>query len=983
MAITIQELLASDTISQVVDKINFNFDQLLLNGGGPIGPAGPLGPPGPIGGRGERGSQWYEGTEDPNVTPPTQTPLIADYYLQSNGDVWEYTGLTWTNTGINLIGPIGPAGAGGGWSKFGNKPYPIYATTSQNVLYPTPIVGTGITSNNEGVPTALIGAVGPDDTSSEPTIPFTPAFQLNEEMAGSIDASIVSMLVHQKNSSATAIKFMGGENLPNDNYEQDDIGNLSSIGLGTDDSIVINVPKPVTGTPTNIQDTYGFNLYTLQKGQNFRAGRSISFTTGTLGNSLSGDNDISDFTIQLNTVNESKLPKYEMNILGDRDATISAGNITLPNNTEKEGNIVLDSGRVNLIAKDQITIRSVSLNWALPGLETVTDTPIGLVGITQAGKLTTLSVASGGSFENGILGWDGTQLTSDTGEDNRLVRWDDTTRIQSSGWELDDDDTLYPVNSAGSLGSETEGTVAGIVMGTDKRILFSDSLGFIDRDGNTSITGSQARFIKRGLNSLAQLQLGLKYINPTPIGDTSNVLNTQLYFGDSFYQFLDDNLKPLSRSFPKIEFGGNNDEVNATDANENALNTNPPGVYMKGGLPGINTWESNILKIKGSDGRDNGEINESYGRRRGKGVQISGGDGINGFQGGSVLISPGGTTDTSSTDGQYIWLGYNPHYKINGVPDINSDIRRSASHIAIGPTQASVDSNSWGNPSLNYNKGFVFIQQPPAEKYDGNFENDYVDEYVLRIQNNRTETGFTGGVMIGSKDNKHALNIYPNLSEGSYWSRTERGDTGIFLRNNGDSGDGEGGLSIAVKDQNNLGIRLDPGPGPDNTEQIFFYGKTFLDDNKIDSFDEAAFQFNGLQSIMDANQVKTVSRDETIFASGTMYPKSTEGNLAGTGENAGYLMWQRIGRIVHVTGVVNFGDEEDIRSIRLPVIGETGSKATKILGTGTALIGTNLDETASISIIESAPWDFTAKIGDDFYEVPMGRIWVSFSYILE
>ena len=81
MAITIQDLLSSDTISQAVDKINFNFDQLLLNGGGPVGPPGPIGPNGPIGGRGERGSEWYEGTDDPNTTPPTATPLKADYYL--------------------------------------------------------------------------------------------------------------------------------------------------------------------------------------------------------------------------------------------------------------------------------------------------------------------------------------------------------------------------------------------------------------------------------------------------------------------------------------------------------------------------------------------------------------------------------------------------------------------------------------------------------------------------------------------------------------------------------------------------------------------------------------------------------------------------------------------------------------------------------------------------------------------------------------
>ena len=55
MPITIQEIIASDTISQLVDKTNFNFDQLLLNGGGPAGPKGPAGPIGPAGGRGPKG----------------------------------------------------------------------------------------------------------------------------------------------------------------------------------------------------------------------------------------------------------------------------------------------------------------------------------------------------------------------------------------------------------------------------------------------------------------------------------------------------------------------------------------------------------------------------------------------------------------------------------------------------------------------------------------------------------------------------------------------------------------------------------------------------------------------------------------------------------------------------------------------------------------------------------------------------------------
>ena len=121
MPITIQEIIASDTISQFVDKTNFNFDQLLLNGGGPGGPSGPIGPTGPGGGRGPKGSTWYEDQSTvspgltPNAAPPTSTPFNKDYYLQFNGQVWEYNGTlaVWDITTIDLQGPAGAAGGGG------------------------------------------------------------------------------------------------------------------------------------------------------------------------------------------------------------------------------------------------------------------------------------------------------------------------------------------------------------------------------------------------------------------------------------------------------------------------------------------------------------------------------------------------------------------------------------------------------------------------------------------------------------------------------------------------------------------------------------------------------------------------------------------------------------------------------------------------------------------------------------------------------
>lgn len=61
MSITLKNITAADTISSMVDKINFNFDQLILNGGGIEGPRGIEGYPGMQGVIGETGLQGPKG----------------------------------------------------------------------------------------------------------------------------------------------------------------------------------------------------------------------------------------------------------------------------------------------------------------------------------------------------------------------------------------------------------------------------------------------------------------------------------------------------------------------------------------------------------------------------------------------------------------------------------------------------------------------------------------------------------------------------------------------------------------------------------------------------------------------------------------------------------------------------------------------------------------------------------------------------------
>lgn len=354
MAITIQELIASDTISQAVNKINFNFDQLLLNGGGPVGPQGIAGPTGPVGGRGLRGATWYD---DPAVAPGTDPNTLIiptveedDYYLQSNGDVWQYNGTLWTLTNTNLAGPTGPSGSSFGFNYAGG--YPGAASiNNQNVAYIVPMPGgTSSGANqvtNEGISVAILGGVA--TTAIPPSgISFTSAFLIPDVMTKSLDSSILSVLVHQKDSSAAAIKFMGGGAIPGDKFEQSTVANLSDISLGIDDSLNINVPKAAT-SPLSLSDLIGFNLNTLKRGQQFYSGKQINFLSGVDPTPSGLGSEVSDISFVVGTSNPSIPAKFSVSTsFGSASALFEiGGNITIPTTTTtKTGTILNEANNI-------------------------------------------------------------------------------------------------------------------------------------------------------------------------------------------------------------------------------------------------------------------------------------------------------------------------------------------------------------------------------------------------------------------------------------------------------------------------------------------------------------------------------------------------------------------------------------------------------------------------------------------------------------
>ena len=84
MSIIIKELFSSDPLSEALEKINFNFDQVVLSGGGPPGPPGDKGLQGIAGPKGDDGTRWFTGAS----TPTGQ--LADDCWLKPDGTVWKY-----------------------------------------------------------------------------------------------------------------------------------------------------------------------------------------------------------------------------------------------------------------------------------------------------------------------------------------------------------------------------------------------------------------------------------------------------------------------------------------------------------------------------------------------------------------------------------------------------------------------------------------------------------------------------------------------------------------------------------------------------------------------------------------------------------------------------------------------------------------------------------------------------------------------------
>jgi len=97
MSIPIKDINAGDTVSSMVDKLNYNFDLLSLKGGGPQGLQGIQGIRGSVGDQGVQGVQGVKGTGVMHgINNPAGTANEGDVYIdESTGNIYSYENNQW------------------------------------------------------------------------------------------------------------------------------------------------------------------------------------------------------------------------------------------------------------------------------------------------------------------------------------------------------------------------------------------------------------------------------------------------------------------------------------------------------------------------------------------------------------------------------------------------------------------------------------------------------------------------------------------------------------------------------------------------------------------------------------------------------------------------------------------------------------------------------------------------------------------------
>lgn len=222
MPITIKEIFASDTISGAADKINYNFDQVILNGGGPAGPQGSQGVSGPAGPQGAGGSQGYQGAQ----------------------------------------GAQGSQGQAAGWAYAGSQGPSKFTSFDAEFAPPLNQLFTDSSGNYE-IPAILIGAY----PTGFPSYSGTENYIINDTYLNQISIEKGSLFIHSLNniSGVPNIVLSGG-----DSSNTTTTTDMLQLQLTVNDGLRIYQVKDSTSATD-----YGLQTYFTDKGMDLTAARTV------------------------------------------------------------------------------------------------------------------------------------------------------------------------------------------------------------------------------------------------------------------------------------------------------------------------------------------------------------------------------------------------------------------------------------------------------------------------------------------------------------------------------------------------------------------------------------------------------------------------------------------------------------------------------------------------------------------------------------
>jgi hypothetical protein len=248
--INLRRILTTDTVSQQVDKTNYNFEQIALAGGGPVGPTGtgiqgiPGGPgrQGTVGPAGTPGELWYLDTIDP-PSLNIQAPAVGAQTIWLNvttGHFFQWNGTVWVDEGSFTVSNF--------WSKTGDM---IFNTdyTDQLVL-----------SDEE------------DGLTSAPLVSNTDAFLLKINSTGG--AHII--MTNGVNNDAEGVTFR----LTATDFFLDSVSSLVNLNITSQKGIILNSLTDTTFTSNQniyLNSVANINSTSSAGSINVRANQQLNF----------------------------------------------------------------------------------------------------------------------------------------------------------------------------------------------------------------------------------------------------------------------------------------------------------------------------------------------------------------------------------------------------------------------------------------------------------------------------------------------------------------------------------------------------------------------------------------------------------------------------------------------------------------------------------------------------------------------------------